>query len=161
MITGENIQDALSLLPEELIAPVDALRRKKRIPWKPLTALAACLCLCVGLWYFSPGGITAENAAGSIEDGLLDKGSEPDSGQSAEVTVYEIAQDCITVIPKPAECFGTDITCIQVAAVRVTFENLDIVPAFSVGQRIRIYYHTEYSENDRTISPYRIEIIED
>lgn len=47
----EQLHDALSQLPDDLIAEVDALRRpvKKTIPWKRLVPVAACFALVLGL----------------------------------------------------------------------------------------------------------------
>ena len=51
----EQLHDAISLLSDDLLVPVDKLRQKKRIPWKSVAALAACACLVVGLWTLFPG----------------------------------------------------------------------------------------------------------
>lgn len=47
----EQLHDALSQLPDDLIAEVDALRRpaKKVIPWKHLVSIAACFALVLTL----------------------------------------------------------------------------------------------------------------
>lgn len=79
MKNAEHIHDALSLLPDELLAPVDALRQKKRFPWKSLTALAACLCLIAGLWLFFPGAVSMDSANGSAENLPQDGSSLSDS----------------------------------------------------------------------------------
>lgn len=47
-MNAELLHDALTLLPEDLIAETDALRQAKKprvIPWKRILPLAACLCL--------------------------------------------------------------------------------------------------------------------
>lgn len=87
MINTEQLHDALTLLPDDLLEPVDALRQKKRFPWKSLAALAACLCLVVGLWFFFPGAVSMDSANGSAEnlpaeefDGISDSISQG-SGQ--------------------------------------------------------------------------------
>ena len=49
MIDAERLQDAITLLPEDLLAPVDALRKRKRTFWKPIAAVAASFLL----WGFS------------------------------------------------------------------------------------------------------------
>ena len=68
----ENLVDALGLLPEELLEEADLLRQKKRFPWKPVTALAACLCLVAGLWFMNPGNksmdAAPENAGGTRDE---------------------------------------------------------------------------------------------
>lgn len=47
-MNAEQLHDALTLLPEDLIAEVDALRRaprRKIVYWKRILPVAACLCL--------------------------------------------------------------------------------------------------------------------
>lgn len=170
MISGRDIQDALNLLPDDLLEPVDALRRKKRVPWKALTALAACLCLCVGLWHFFPGAAAENSAGGDLvgnadADGALKDEYTAESGSGvkiSEVEVYEVGEDYLSVVPIPKlpEGFNPDDFCVQMATIRVTFEKLDTPPALEPGQKIRLYY-TEYVQGSMAVTPYRIEIIED
>lgn len=154
MITAENIHDALTLLPDDLIAPVDALRRKKRIPWRSLTAAAACLCLCAGLYFFILPGAVEKNAAGMATE------SAP-LIQTAEVIIYSVGEDYLQIAPKPNNNFATeDNLFASMASVIVTFENLQTVPDLKPGQKIRIYY-TEVANNGMTIKPFRIQILDD
>lgn len=46
-MTGEQFHDALTLLPEDLVAQADELRsrRQKVVPWKRYTAMVACLAI--------------------------------------------------------------------------------------------------------------------
>lgn len=47
-MTSEKLHDALNLLPADLVAETDALRNRpmrRKIPWKHLTALAACFAV--------------------------------------------------------------------------------------------------------------------
>ncbi len=158
-MNAEHLHDALSLLPDDLLEPVDQLRQKKHIPWKPVAALAACACLVVGLWTLFPGGAkSADNAAGMApEDGLggLFDSIEQESGSCAFLlaTVLEVAQDHITVLP------GEQATDIAVP-VTVQLDKLETIPELEKGQRIKLYCK-EYPDNDQPLVPYQIEIIED
>lgn len=52
----EQLHDALNLLDDELILPVEQLRRRKRIPWQGIAALAACFVLVFSLGLLIPKG---------------------------------------------------------------------------------------------------------
>ena len=162
MIDSQNIHDALNLLPDDLIAPVEALRKKKPFPWKALTALVACLCLCVGLWHFLPN-IAVDNLAGSmLENGSGLTGDMEFSTSSPHIhtfEVYEVGQDHITAVPVPKIELSDDI-CVQISVTTVTFENLETSPELNPGQHIRIYYEDNGGDGT-TVSPYRIEIIKE
>lgn len=165
MIDSQNIHDALNLLPDDLLAPVDALRRKKRFPWKPIASVAACLCLCIGLWQFFPGA-AMENAAcdkeaanGSGFTGSLEFSTSCSTNISGKLEVYSVAEDHITVVPVPSIELSDD-WCVQMNAVTVSFENLQDIPELHPGQHIRIYY--DKTEQDGvSVSPYHIEIIKE
>lgn len=156
----EHLHDALSLLPNDLLEPVDQLRQKKKhIPWKPIAALAACVCLVVGLWLLFPGGAkSADNAAGMEPEnslgGLLDRVEQESASSTILVaTVLEVAQDYITVLP------GEHLTDIA-EPITVKPDKLETMPPLEKGQRIKLYCE-EYPDNDQPLVPYRIEIIED
>lgn len=164
MINSQHIHDALNLLPDDLIAPVEALRKKKHAPWKSLAALAACLCLCVGLWHLLPGVALKSGAGSSPENGSGITGDMEFSSSTANASprtmeVYEVSDDHITTIPVPKIELSDDI-CVQIAITTVTFENLNTVPELKPGQHIRIYYD-EADSDGTTIRPYRIEIIKE
>ena len=67
----ELLQDAIGLLDEELIAPVDKLRRPKRLHWQHIGALAACLALVCALGIFG-----ATRMGGSPEASRHDAAAE-------------------------------------------------------------------------------------
>lgn len=162
MISSEKLLDALEYLPDDLLEETDALRCRKRVPWVRWAALAACACLAVGLWFFFPGATSTDSACGSIENGVADLEDFSTALNAVEVEVYEVAEDHITVIhqvniPQPPE---TDGIHIQVAQIKVTFENLEQIPSFEPGQKIRIYYD-ELDQDGLSVSPYRIEIIDE
>ena len=152
-MTPDRLHDAITLLPEELLTPVDALRQKKRFHWQPLAALAACLCLAVGLWLLpisaanekSNGSILdpeegrGDGYAGSITDQVVE---ESTSGTFLIATVTEVTEDYLIVQGKDAE------------PMQIQRDAIEECPAISPGQTIRIFYR------DATPPvPYRIEIV--
>lgn len=151
MISPEMIHDALTLLPEDLIEPVDALRRRKRSHWKPVAAVAACLCLAVGLWLLAPG-ITADNSGTAADDALSDSTAQESGSVSyLTATVQELDTDCIRVMPEGLS-----------ALIAVSLTQLEEIPELSVGQTIRIYCEEAPDESIKAekLTPYRIEIVE-
>ena len=150
MINAEHIHDALTLLPEDLIATADALRRKKHFRWQPIAALAACACVAAGLWLFTPGAGSTANDGASME--LSDRGeAESTTAKPLEGIITQVSEDFILVIPDG---------CTQ--EVTVTFENLELIPPFSPGQSVRIYCKEDLvgTITSEVLKPYRIEINE-
>ena len=157
MIDGQNIHDALNLLPEDLIAPVDALRQRKRFPWKSLATTAACIALCVGLLSLIPAGMKAGSTAPERADGAasMENGSTQHL-LTADLSVYQVEDDHIYAVGAKdpmLDAIGS------IAATCITFENLSTVPELKPGQKIRIYY-TKKEPDGITIKPVHIEIIE-
>lgn len=158
-MNAEHLHDAISLLPDDLLEPVDQLRQKKHISWKSVATLAACACLVVGLWSLFPGGMkSADNATGMVpEDGfgiLNDSITQESAGSSfLSAIIVEVAQDHITVLPGQ---LATDIA----EPITVQLDELETVPELVKGQRIKLYCK-EFPDDTQTLVPYRIEIIED
>lgn len=75
----EKLHDALNLLEDDLILPVERLREKKRVfRWRHVGALAACVAVCVlGLYGF----------------GLLDRTKTNDTAPEDSVVQVENIQD--------------------------------------------------------------------
>lgn len=161
MITAEKLLDCLENLPDDLIRETEMLRSKKPTHWLRWTALAACLCLCIGLWFALPGAQSADNAAGQgvpqeNASPIYDKETSASTTGGLEATVFSVAEDHIVVTADQIKQYpGQDGGTVQLT---VTFENLEDIPQFKPGQEIRIYY-TEIDEEQQTVSPYRIEII--
>ena len=64
-MTAEQLHDALTLLPADLIAEADKARcpKPKVLRWKPLAALAACFVLVLGSgWYLAEMGLMNMNS---------------------------------------------------------------------------------------------------
>ncbi len=98
MIDAERLQDAITLLPEELLAPVDALRKRKRISWKPIAAVAASFLLVVGLYHLQPMEKTTE-AEFSVEDAGqgIDRGESDNKGNFLTINGYILTGKIIEV----------------------------------------------------------------
>lgn len=158
-MNAEQLHDAISLLPEDLLEPVDKLRQKKRISWRSVAALAACACLIVGLWSFFPGDQKAADNCGAVKEpgdgysGLSDSVEESTTETYLLVTVLEVAQDHITVLPD-AQLTG------DTQSVTVMLDKLETVPILERGRQIKLYCE-EFSDNGQPLIPYRIEIVND
>lgn len=73
---AEQLHDALTGLPEEMLTPLEAIRKKCPFPWKAVSATAAaCLVLCAGLLLF-PG--QAKSGAGSAPESAYNQYSQAD-----------------------------------------------------------------------------------
>ena len=166
----EQFQDAMTLLPEDLLEPVDALRRKKRFPWKSVLATAACFCLVLGL---------ALGYAKLVGPASMENGAAPNRAEDAEeapemlngtvshstselpslVEVVQVEADHVFVVSNAS---SNSDSCALRAPIRLTFEKLEEVPTLEVGQTILIYWHTEdYDAAAHSIAPYQIEIQEE
>ena len=158
----ETFQDAMTLLPEELLTPVDALRQKKRFPWKSVLATAACLCLVVGLalgyaQIIAPA--SAENAAGDAEMPMQEAVTQSKAEEPSLVEVVRVEADHIFVVNATS---NNSDSCALRAPIKITFEKVSTLPAFEVGQRLLIYWDSaDYDSTEHMITPYRIEIAED
>ena len=157
--------DAITLLPEDLLEPVDALRQRKRFPWKSMLATAACLCLVTGLAL----GYAKVIAPASAEDADYINKSEMPMEENAVnqsqaeapslVEVVEVAEDYVMVVTARKV---TSDSCALRAPIKLSFEKLSEAPTLQVGQIIEIYWHTEdYDSIEHAITPYKIVISEE
>ena len=161
---AESLQDAITLLPEELLIPVDRLRQKKRFPWKSLIAAAACFCLLVGLQFVLPDNrVAMDSANGGIELGEPAKENQHSASSESSspakfltATVLNISEDRILCTLSDVDVFADKLQ------VTVSFENWKQIPALNPDDAIRIYYDPEhYDAANGIIKPYRIEIIKE
>lgn len=169
-MTPEHLHDAITLLPEDLLTQTDRLRQKKRTPWKSIAAVAACLCLLLGLPYLFPGEIVsmdAANGAGNPEYAPEMEKSEGSTHYSsttegALVEILSVEEDSLQVFSEPTKEVAGENFCIQLSTLTLTFENLAQIPEVKPGQTLRIYYNPEqFEEDSMTVKPYKIEIIEE
>ena len=157
----EQLHDALNGLSEDLLAPVDALRRKKRRAWVRWCAPAACLCLVIG--------IATAGRPENIESSDLQ--------EILSTTTYSGAMKPQEVCPETAEFFATVLevhpTVILVAPDEGTPEYRcsdkieaaipkTAVPALSPGDRVKIAYNGILQETypARADTVFRIEEVD-
>ena len=90
-MTVEQLHDAIGLLPGDLLAETDRLRQaprpQKRVLWKPVLAMAACLALVLTgwFWWFQPKGSTGGTADYAALQAAPAAGA-PENGAAAEET---------------------------------------------------------------------------
>lgn len=88
-MTVEQLHDAIGLLPGDLLAETDRLRQaprpQKRVLWKPVLAMAACLALVLTgwFWWFQPKGSTGGTADYAALQAAPAAGA-PENGAAAE-----------------------------------------------------------------------------
>ena len=161
----ETFQDAMTLLPEELLEPVDALRQKKRFPWRSVLATAACLCLVAGLAFGYTRIVAPASSAENIFD--IDEVGAPVqeavNQSKAEapslVEVVEVADGYVRVVTAVQ---NSSDSCALRAPIKILFDKLPQVPTLKEGQIIEIYWYTEdYDPAEHAISPYRIVVTEE
>lgn len=155
---AERIMDAMNYLPDELLEQTDRLRQRKKNYWKPLVAVAACLCLVVGLWFLNPG-LKAANGAAPESDFLADDAGagsiNQESGSTAGIVarVYEVHDEYILVQYVYANGFCDGIP------QKVSLEELEQIPVLKAGQLITIY--AQQSADPQELEAYKIIIEED
>lgn len=161
MINAEQLHDALSQLPDDLLVPVDALRQKKRFPWKALSTLAACLCLVAGLWLLFPDGVSMDSSNGSAMPPAEGFGGSSLGSICDGITSESTTEGCWEA--EVTQVYETYILINKAGSVMsVSFENLEEIPEFSVGQQLRIWCNDGPWDNAHgEWKPYRIEIIEE
>lgn len=177
-MTEEKLLDAMALLPDEMLEETDRLRQKKRIPWKGIAALAACLCLVAGIWLIQPGSKATENAAGTVLDGLTDhsceksessekthpqathiKGHDFSGKEYVDVTVVRVYDGMISVWEGWHEDYAIDGMGELVATAY-----LEPTLSLSPGQHLRIYFgetlegYPDMTFGDWVLLPKQIEV---
>ncbi|MBR3978561.1 MAG: hypothetical protein IKJ94_02935 [Oscillospiraceae bacterium] len=141
MTDAERLQDAIGLLPEELLSPVDTLRRKKRFSWKPIATIAASLLLVVGLYQLQPPQKAADRGAfleDAVENGKADgfvgswaEYSTTLSGYFLTAKVAEVAEDYLIVTLEKGE------------TATVLFDEMKERKTFSPGAEITLLFARE------------------
>lgn len=103
-MTAEQLQDALSLLPSDLIQEADAWRcggRKKVIHWRRYAALAACLILVLGCGMFA----WSQGRGGSMEKITM---QESKADQAAPEAPAAMAPDDAPAAAEPERAVGEE-----------------------------------------------------
>ena len=160
-MNAEQLHDAISLLPEEMLRDVDALRQKKPFPWKSVVGLAACLCLVAGLWLLPPLSAADKSSMEAASgNSMPERGnmSAESSISDSEVTVW--VDEVYAVYDDHIVLYAPDAGRVD-ATTKVFFDNLEEIPQFLPGQTVRIYYtKDQYDRESFTVKPYKIEIID-
>lgn len=105
-MTAEKLQDAIGLLPADLIAEADKRRQRKPkvILWKRYAAMAACFALvCSAAWFASmvlmPGGGATESAVQVAADAAAPAAAAP---KEAANGTFEILTEEAPALDLPA-----------------------------------------------------------
>lgn len=141
-----QLHDALTELPEELIASTAQIRTKKRVTWAPWVALAACACLVLVLGAQLMPMMRLDNAApesakddkvltaddayyaginGNVEHSLT-------TGTVLLVQVVEVQGNSLLVAPLEGESLGQD------SRIAVPVEDGS---GYAAGDKLRIRYN--------------------
>ncbi len=170
-----QLHDALGELPEELLAPVDALRTRKRTPWVKWISMAACLALIVGFstWLLPDffGGVAMDNAgeaAPELQYGCLDdagmapndcvQNSASSTGlHSFRATVLEVHDTYLLVTPKEGQPEAS-----TAGQIEVSLPQLQQLPDIAIGDAIEIFYDGMLQETfpARATKVFRIDVLE-
>lgn len=150
----ETLLDAMQYLPDALLEQTDRLRKSRSVPWQRWAAMAACLCLVLGIAYaFMLPGAKSQNGAGTDGQvqGEMEIGDVTQSSKAEYLlaTVTEVKADCLTVKMATGE------------QVTVLLTELESIPALEPGMQIHMFLKGGFAAQDRVIAPYRIEIKEE
>lgn len=102
------LHDALTLLPEDLIAETDALRQAKKpriIPWKKVLPMAACLCLIL---LTAPTMIALLSPKGAKEM-AMDYAAPAEAAPAPAAAEKEAAMDQFKMEDAPAETLSPKV----------------------------------------------------
>ena len=149
-MSREELIDAIGELPEDLLAPVAALRQKKSVHWGRWVALAACICLV--LLPLSWQGWQAGSKAAGEADRVPNEEMSLESVQGNGAPQYGIITDSTGRPSFRAEVLEVDGNCILVRPLEgeaelnsadkiyVSFGKLQDVPRIEVGDTVEIFY---------------------
>lgn len=149
-MTNADMMDAIGELPEEMIAPVAALRQKKPIHWGRWAALAACICLV--LLPLSWQGWQTENKAAGEADKAPNAAMSQESAQESGSAQYGSIMDATGQASFRAEVLEVDDNCILVRPldgeaelrssdkIYASFLGVKTVPEIKVGDLVEITY---------------------
>ena len=160
MIDAERLQDAITLLPEELLLPVDALRKQKRTFWKPIAAVAASFLLVAGLYQLQPAKKASSNGAfleeDSAENVLTADRGDGYAGNSKEhstsLYAYSLTAEVTEITEEHLAVTLSDGQSVKVYLGKIR-EHVD----FSPGMEIILFF-TQKPENLTQLYPESISI---
>lgn len=128
-MTGEQFHDALTLLPEDLIARADEVRSRKpkTLHWRRYVSLAACCALLVlcGVLYQNQPVKTASNEiikACSPADSAPEMAQAPASGNSGAMDAEIAAPQCLEVPNLPDKVEDAALSAVHLFDSREALE---------------------------------------
>lgn len=156
MTDAERLQDAIGLLPEELLVPVDALRRQKRFSWKPIAAVAASFLLVAGLYQLQPAQKTAD-AGAFLEDAAENGKAERGDGFVGSSTEYSTNPSAYCLTAKITEITEDYlvVTLSEGETAKVFLENVKNPGEFSTGEEITLLFAQE-PDDHKALYPNKI-----
>lgn len=142
----EELIDAIGELPEDLLAPVDALRKKKQIHWIRWSALAAACLLILLVPFQLPLMRNEEAALAPKEDMVFSQEESPENEwnygalgdaqvESFRAEVLEVGSGWILVKPLEGEpeLRSADKIVVHLEAIKA-------LPEITVGNTVEIFY---------------------
>lgn len=101
-MTPEYLLDALEYLPESYLAEAEKLQKQKKRIWPTVAALAACLCLVLGLWQLPNGRKASDNATSMeaesfLEDGLIGSSTSGRGTVYLSCRIVQVTEEAITL----------------------------------------------------------------
>lgn len=125
----EKLHEALNLLDEELIAPVENMRGRRR-QWHHLGVLAACLAVVCVLSFFGIRGLKRGDAETAPENELATEAveeadTEGESGKSAKREM----DDSLDISGVDVIYEGADVILMETMLVKVTELGTDSITA--------------------------------
>ena len=161
MLDSHMLHDALTLLPEELLIPVDAQRRKKLPLWKPLSAVAACLCLVFSFWLWQPTDKATGNTA--IRDGYTEYSANNSGGGLMDKAEEYHSETTIGFSLMNAKVIAVEDTYLLVTlfssgeSATVYTEKLQELPSVSIGDTVSLTF-PEAPKDLKNLYPTQINI---
>lgn len=136
-MTPEHLLDALEHLPESYLAEADGLRKQKKRIWPSVAALAACLCLVIGLCKLPDGQKTTDNAT-SIKTESFEEESLTGTTDlvSAKLTCKILQVTSEEIVLDPVESDLLNLLAIPATDPAITF-------SAEVGQQVTLTYTIE------------------
>ena len=118
-MTAEQLHDALTLLPADLIAETDKIRcaKPKILRWKPLAALAACFVLVLGSgWFLMEQGLMGNSTEKAAAAAPME--AEPESKELPKdaAPMEEVRQESALTAEEAGPAAGNSL-CIDHAHI--------------------------------------------
>ena len=152
-MNGELLMEAMGYLPDEMLEKTDKLRVAKQIPWYRWAALAAGICILLGVGsQLIPGLAQKSNDSVAPENMLADQST---TTAPIVATVETVEEEYLTVL-------FTDGT-----KRKVSLTGLAHVPALEPGMEVNIFLDwetagsTEEDGAENILTPYKITVKEE